>query len=90
MSQASEELASLERVAAMSEAEWRQYLYLKHEEQSKALAAQAQSIGRVEVQARLTNGRVTALERWRWMMAGGLVVLSAGLPIVGPVIAGRL
>lgn len=83
MSQASEELASLERVAAMSEAEWRQYLYLKHEEQSNAL-------GRVEQQARLTNGRVTALERWRWLMAGGLVVISAGLPIVGPVIAGRL
>ena len=83
MSQASEELASLERIAAMTEVEWRQYLYLKHEEQSKAIA-------RVERQALLTNGRVTRLEQFRWAFAGAAGVLSALAVALLPKIAERV
>ena len=35
------------------------------------------------VQAKITNGRVSKLENWRWAMIGGIAVLSA---IVVPIL----
>lgn len=41
------------------------------------------SLKRIEEQVTKTNGRVSSLEKWRWMVVGGLMVLSAiVLPIV--------
>ena len=31
---------------------------------------------RIERQTIKTNGRVTALEKWRWIISGGLLLLS--------------
>lgn len=31
---------------------------------------------RIENQVKKTNGRVTALERWRWVLTGAFVMLS--------------
>lgn len=29
-----------------------------------------------KTQAKITNGRVTALENWRWFIAGGLAIIA--------------
>lgn len=34
------------------------------------------SLFRIETQTTKTNGRVTALEKWMWMVVGGLSLLS--------------
>lgn len=39
---------------------------------------------RIESQVKLTNGRVTTLEKWRYTMVGGIAVLSmVVVPILG-------
>ena len=39
---------------------------------------------RIENQVKLTNGRVTTLEKWRYTVAGGVAVLSmVVIPILG-------
>ena len=36
-----------------------------------------EAVKRVEGLATKTNGRVTALERWRWILTGAMIVLGA-------------
>ncbi len=50
-------------VAALDEANWRRLVW--------------KSMWEIEQQARLTNGRITSLEKFKWMSAGGLLVISA-------------
>lgn len=76
MSQASEELASLERVAAMSEAEWRQYQFMRLEDLTR--------------QVKWTNGKVRRHEKFIWALSGGLTVIAAGLPFVGPIVVEKI
>ena len=33
-------------------------------------------------EAEKQNGRITALEKWRWMMTGGLILLTALWPLL--------
>lgn len=40
-------------------------------------------VSEIKVQTKITNGRVSALENWRWFMIGGLTIISALiLPVV--------
>ncbi len=42
-----------------------------------------ETLERIEIQTTTTNGRVSALEKWRWMQAGALaIVTSLLLPII--------
>jgi hypothetical protein len=37
----------------------------------------------IKEQVKKTNGRVTALENWRWFIIGGMaVVVTTGIPLV--------
>lgn len=38
------------------------------------------SLVRIEDQTKLTNGRVRALEKWRWFIGGGLAVIAFLFP----------
>lgn len=42
------------------------------------------SLGRIERQALLTNGRVGSLEKFRWMCAGALLVIGT---VIGWIVA---
>lgn len=41
-----------------------------------------ESLTRIETQTMKTNGRVRALEQWRWFLAGGMGVLVLLLPYI--------
>lgn len=44
---------------------------------------QAKVLNRIESQVQRTNGRVTRLEQWKWMMAGAISIITAViLPII--------
>ncbi len=53
----------------------------------RAQIAQGEQLNRIEAQALKTNGRVSSLERWRYVAAGGLAVVSA---IVVPIFLGMV
>jgi len=36
-----------------------------------------ETLFRIENQTIKTNGRVSALEKWRWLITGGLIILGA-------------
>ena len=48
-------------------------------------------MGKIEYQATQTNGRMRALEAWRWFLAGGMAVMifmmGIGVAIAGLVLA---
>jgi len=41
-----------------------------------------ETLSRIEKQVCMTNGRVDALENWRWGIAGGLAVITFILPFL--------
>jgi hypothetical protein len=50
------------------------------------LDTQDATLGRIEIAVDKTNGRVTALEKWRYVVAGGIVVV---VTIVGWFVTNR-
>lgn len=46
-----------------------------------------ETLGRIEIQTKMTNGRVTALEKWRYVIMGAVAVLVS---IVVPILAWAL
>lgn len=46
------------------------------EDQNKVLAEIKEDGKETKAQAKLTNGRVGALENWRWFISGGLAIIT--------------
>jgi hypothetical protein len=52
---------------------------LEHKDIVNKLGELSDTLGRIETHTEKTNGRVAALEIWRWLAAGAIIVL---IPIV--------
>jgi len=35
-----------------------------------------EDVGEIKIQTQKTNGRVTALEKWMWMMVGAITIIA--------------
>ena len=42
-----------------------------------AMGEIVRTLERIETQVNKTNGRVNALEKWRWILTGGMITLAA-------------
>jgi hypothetical protein len=65
---------------------------MSNEENSVHMGEIVRTLDRIEKQVVKTNGRVSALEKWRWIITGGIIVLGAmsvpGVSLIAKAFAG--